>query len=400
MPSGILSRGVFAHAPFAVIEIDLRKTRDLIKSPDISFDDDTSWDQALVRSLTNSLEILDLNAAARSILLSHEKPALEHVSHIIPETLEKPFVRGLLRLLNGLSFSMEGILKSPDGSLFPAHISGWKNGQSGQQDRAILGITKLHQSRDSETFNVLGDIAHAGRISMLGEMTASISHEVNQPLGSIVTSAEAGLRWLSHEQPNLGEVRTLLERIANSGRRAGNIIAALKGLARNTKPDRKAVDIAALIDEAVLILRSDLSHRQIALRLELAPDLVPVWIDRTQILQVLVNLVTNAAQAMADGQAWNRTLAIRARKDQRRVTVEVEDSGPGVDPKVRERLFESFYTTKIGGVGMGLAICRSIIEAHGSTIELQSSQYLGAQFSFSLPTEPDADGLAARPLLA
>ncbi|WP_416067225.1 sensor histidine kinase [Rhizobium sp. ZK1] len=355
-------------------------------------DGDRCYDHASVCALTNSADVLDLNSAAQSIIALDGKEAPERVSHIIPEKLQKPFAKGLVALLHGKSFSMEGTVKSADGTDFPAHITGWSDIRPGDSDQVIIGITKLDQSRNNEKADILGDLAHTARIAMLGEMTASISHEVNQPLGSIVTSAEAGLRWLNHETPNLDEVRALLERIVASGRRAGDIISALKGLARNTRPERDAVDIAALIDEAVLILRSDLNRRQIGLRLELSPDLPPVWIDRTQILQVVVNLVTNAAQAMADGQAWNRTLAIRARESQKRVVLEVEDSGPGVDPKVRERLFESFYTTKTTGIGMGLAICRSIVEAHGSKIELQSSPYLGARFSFTLGIEPNADG--------
>lgn len=389
MDSEILSHGAFSLAPLAMIRLDLRKTRDLVADRKISLDGDQCYDNASVCALTNSVDILDLNSAAHSIVALDGKATPERVSHIIPEKLQKPFAKGLVALLHGKSFSIEGTVKSADGMDFPAQITGWIDTRSGGSDEVMIGITKLDQPRDSEKAAILGDLAHAARIAMLGEMTASISHEVNQPLGSIVTSAEAGLRWLNHETPNHAEVRALLERIVASGRRAADIISSLKSLARNTKPERDAVDVAGLIDEAVLILRSDLNRRQIALRLEISRDLPQVRIDRTQILQVIVNLVTNAAQAMADGQAWNRTLAIRARESQQRVVLEVEDSGPGVDPKVRERLFESFYTTKTTGTGMGLAICRSIVEAHGSKIEFQSSPYLGARFSFTLGTEPN-----------
>ncbi len=390
MDSETLSHGAFSLAPLAMIRLDLKRTRNLVADRKISLEGDQCYDNASVCALTNSVDILDLNGAAHSIVSLDGKAPPERVSHIIPEQLQKPFAKGLVALLHGKSFSMEGTVKSADGMDFPAQITGWIDARPSGSDVVMIGITKLDQPRDSEKAAILGDLAHAARIAMLGEMTASISHEVNQPLGSIVTSAEAGLRWLNHETPNLAEVRALLERIVASGRRAADIISSLKGLARNTKPERDAVDVAGLIDEAVMILRSDLKRRQIALRLEICRDLPPVWIDRTQILQVIVNLVTNAAQAMADGQAWNRTLAIRARESQQGVVLEVEDSGPGVDPKVRERLFESFYTTKTTGTGMGLAICRSIVEAHGSEIELQSSQYLGARFSFTLGNEPNA----------
>lgn len=391
MDSEILSHGAFSLAPLAIIRLDLSKTRDLVADKKISLDGDQSYDTASVCALTNSVDILDLNSAAQSIIALDVEITPGRVSHIIPEKMQKPFARGLVALLHGKSFSVEGTVKSAGGMVFPAQITGWIDSRPGESDQVMIGITKLDPPRDNEKAGFLGDLAHAARIAMLGEMTASISHEVNQPLGSIVTSAEAGLRWLNHDTPDLDEVRALLERIVASGRRAGNIISALKGLARNTEPEREAVDITALIDEAVLILRSELNRRQIGLRLEIAPDLPRVWIDRTQLLQVVVNLVQNAAQAMSDGLAWNRTLAIRARGTQQGVILEVEDSGPGVDPKVRERLFESFYTTKPTGIGMGLAICRSIVEAHGSTIELQSSAFLGARFSFTLGVEPDTD---------
>ncbi|MEK1897694.1 MAG: ATP-binding protein [Rhizobium sp.] len=378
--------GAFSVAPFGLIKLDVGKTRTLATEKRISVDDEHCYDLSSVCALTNSVAVLAANHAAQSMLSLEGRPFSERISHIIPEKLQKPFAKGLVSLLHGKSFEFEGILKAADGVEFQAHISGWAEADGSSPDQAMLSVTKLqhHHGDDALKTGILSDLAHAARISMLGEMTAAISHEVNQPLGSIVTSAEAGLRWLNHEQPDLDEVRTLLERIVNSGRRAGNIVSTLNGLARNTKPERSPVEVARLIDEAVLILRPDLNRRQIGLRLEISPDLPTVLIDRTQILQVIVNLVTNAAQAMADGQAWNRTLAVRARETRGRVTMEVEDSGPGVDPKVRQKLFESFYTTKASGIGIGLAICRSIIEAHGSKIQLQSSQFLGARFSFDL----------------
>lgn len=375
----------FSVAPFGLIDLDIRKTRSLAIEKRISIDDERCYDLSSICALTNSVAVLAANEAAQSVLSLAGRPLPERISHIVPEKLQKAFAKGLVSLVHGKSFVLEGRLKAADGAEFQALISGWAQAATSAVDHATLSIAKLEDySEDTVKTGILSDLAHAARISLLGELTASISHEVNQPLGSIVTSAEAGLRWLNHEQPNLGEVRTLLERIVNSGRRAGNVVSTLNGLARNTKPERNPVEVARLIDEAVMILRSDLNRRQIGLSLEISSDLPAVSIDRTQILQVIVNLVTNAAQAMADGQAWNRTLAIRARETRGRVTIEVEDSGPGVDPKVREKLFESFYTTKASGIGIGLAICRSIIEAHGSKIDLHSSHFLGARFSFDL----------------
>ncbi len=250
--------GAFSVAPFGLIKLDVRKTRTLATEKRISVDDERCYDLSSVCALTNSVAVLAANHAAQSMLSLEGRPFSERISHIIPEELQKPFAKGLVSLLHGKSFEFEGILKAADGVEFQAHISGWAEADGSSPDQAMLSVTKLQHryGDDALKTGILSDLAHAARISMLGEMTASISHEVNQPLGSIVTSAEAGLRWLNHEQPNLDEVRTLLERIVNSGRRAGNIVSTLNGLARNTKPERNPVEVARLIDEAMLILRS------------------------------------------------------------------------------------------------------------------------------------------------
>lgn len=387
MNSSNTERSVFSKAPFGVIKLDIQKTRAFAARMRLRVDNQGSFDHPIVCAVTNSVVLIDANTVATAILTLEGQPIPDRISHIIPDALQRAFATGLLSLLNGDSFVVEGILRAADGVDFAAVASAWIEDRDLSHSYALLSITKIqhrHQN-EHEKAGILSELAHEARISMLGEMTASISHEVNQPLGSIVTSAEAGLRWLNQAEPDVDEIRASLERIASSGRRAGDIISTLKGMARNTKPERNPVELSALIDEAVIILRADLTRRQVDLRLEIGPDLPLVFIDRTQILQVIVNLSTNAAQAMADGQAWNRTLVIRAREHgKQQVLIDVEDSGPGVDPSVRERLFETFYTTKTSGVGMGLPICRSIVEAHGSKLELQSSPYLGARFSFTL----------------
>jgi signal transduction histidine kinase len=307
----------------------------------------------------------------------------------LPKGAETAFVDGLFHIFEGKgAFSAGATIRLKNGDKQHVHLSIWPS--DGGAPPALIGIAVTNVQAGSVAGDaredLRGALAHAARISMLGEMTASIAHEVNQPLSSIVTNAEAGLRWLNREPPDLVEVKTILERIVRSGNRAADVVTAMRSLARNAEPQRSAVCLNTLIGEASQLLRSELTKRQVALKLELAADSPETLIDRTQILQVVVNLALNAAQAMADGQAWNRTLVIRTRFDRGSVAVvEVEDSGPGVDPAARERLFETFYTTKESGVGLGLGICRSIVEAHGSVIELESSAHLGARFSFRLP---------------
>ena len=379
---------VMNASPLGLIALDVAGTRDLLidlraRSPQVTYD------QRTICALTNSASISGMNTAAKAMLALRGQPLPDRIARLLPDNLRRQFAEGLTGLVDGTAdMHLEGRLQSADGSDFAAVLSGWKGTNTGTTPRVWISIT---HTQTFDTVNareaLLGELAHSARVAMLGEMTASIAHEVNQPLSSIVTSAEAGLRWLDRDAPDLEEVKTLLRRIVSSGNRAGQIVSALRGMATNAKPSRTAVSVAALIEETTLIIGAELARQQVGLRVEVTADLPDVLADRTQILQVIVNLATNAAQAMADGQAWNRTLAIRAHLvEECRVVIEVEDSGPGVDPAVREKLFQSFYTTKGSGMGMGLAICRSIIEAHNSEIQLKSSPYLGARFSFFLET--------------
>lgn len=347
-------------------------------------------DERLMCALINASVIAGVNEAATRMFGADTDSAQGlPIATKLPKGATKAFVEGLFHIFEGKGiFSAGATIRLKNGDKQHVHLSIWPSDGGAPPVFIGIAVTNIHGSiatGDAEE-DLRGELAHAARISMLGEMTASIAHEVNQPLSSIVTNAEAGLRWLDREPPDLVEVKSILERIVRSGNRAADVVAAMRSLARNAKPQRSAVCLNSLIGEASLLLRSELTKRQVALKLELAAVSPETLIDRTQILQVVVNLALNAAQAMADGQAWNRMLVIRTRFDRGSVAVvEVEDSGPGVDPAVRERLFETFYTTKESGMGVGLGICRSIIEAHGSVIKLESSIHLGARFSFRLP---------------
>ncbi len=343
-------------------------------------------------TLGNACLIAEANPSACA-LLQIEDPAaiaMEPIASVLPEDSLKDFADGLYRLSRGQNaIAYDGSLTTVGGGEHQVAFNLWQSNGDISPNDIYLGFSSLRErvSLEQTKDGLQNDLARSARISLLGEMTASIAHEVNQPLGTIVTSAEAGLRWLSKEEPDVAEVKLLLERIAKNGKRAADVIATMRAMASNKKSERLPIDINSIIEETVLLLRTDFAKRQVTLRLDLSLTLPLVKADKTQILQVIVNLALNAAQAMSDGQAWNRTLCIRTRQGGGDVIVEVEDSGPGIDPHIRERLFESFFSTKETGIGMGLAICRSIIEAHGSRIELQSTPHLGARFSFGLPAE-------------
>ena len=209
------------------------------------------------------------------------------------------------------------------------------------------------------------ELAHVTRITTLGELTASIAHEVNQPLAAIVTNGAACLRWLAPQPPDLAEARGAVECMISDGHRASEVIQRLRALCQKTDPQKTRLDINDVIEEALLLVQREvLDHRVVLLR-DLAPALTPVLGDRVQLQQVIINLVMNGMEAMADVTDRPRDLLIRShQRAPNQVLVTVQDSGIGIEPQNADRLFGSFYTTKPGGMGMGLSISRSIIEAH------------------------------------
>ncbi len=231
------------------------------------------------------------------------------------------------------------------------------------------------------------EFAHAARISVLGELAASIAHEVNQPLTALAANGEAGLRWLNRPEPNLAEAIEAMRSIVADSRRAGDIILRIRAMAARRVPRRVVLSLHDVIDEALLFVRHELQSKNVAVSLDLAPSLPPVLADRTQLQQVIVNLAINAVQAMNQAGTAHRIISIStAPAEAGGLTFTLEDSGPGIAPEHLNRLFESFFTTKESGMGMGLAICRSIIEGYGGKLRAETgSAYGGARFSFTLP---------------
>jgi PAS domain S-box-containing protein len=227
------------------------------------------------------------------------------------------------------------------------------------------------------------ELARVSRITSLGALTASIAHEINQPLASLRMNAGAGLRWLRAEPPNLEEVRQGLERIRMDGARAGEVIERIRALARKAPVKVDPLDLNEAIREVITLTRSEIIHNRIALRTQLA-ELAPTQGDKVQLQQVILNLILNAIEAMGDDES--RDLLIETREnDGRNILVSVSDSGPGLDPATVDRIFEPFYSTKQGGMGIGLSICRTIIEAHEGRIWVQQNNGRGSTFQFTLP---------------
>jgi len=233
------------------------------------------------------------------------------------------------------------------------------------------------------------ELAHVTRVTTLGELAASIAHEVNQPLAAIVADADASLNWLAAPRPDLERVREALEAIAMDGHRAAEVIQRIRQLATKSAPRKDPVNVNDVVHDVLPLARAELRHHDVSLVLQLAPELPGVLGDRVQLLQVSLNLIMNAIQAMAPVTGRPRELTIRSEMhDRDRVRLTVQDTGVGIDAKHRDELFSAFFTTKPGGMGMGLTISRSIVEAHGGQLWTTPNEPHGAIFHFSLPVGP------------
>jgi PAS domain S-box-containing protein len=234
------------------------------------------------------------------------------------------------------------------------------------------------------------ELAHANRVATMGQVTSSIAHEVNQPITAAVTYALAARRWLNAEPPNFHEVDEALALIVKEGNRAGEVVGRIRALIRKAPARTDAIGINDAVLEVVALTRTEATNNSVAVRTQLAEGLPPVRGDRVQLQQVLLNLIINAIEAMRDVGEKERELLISTRHQPDGVSVEVRDSGPGFTTAVLERVFEAFYTTKADGLGLGLSICRSIIEAHDGRLWARPSVPRGAVFEFTVPAHPDS----------
>ena len=230
------------------------------------------------------------------------------------------------------------------------------------------------------------DLAHMNRLTTMGELTASIAHEINQPLAAIVTQSEAALRFLNRDDPDLDEARDSLSSIMADGMRAGEVIRGLRALAGKSGPQLTRLDLDDVIRQVLALARGELLRHAVVLRTDLAMDDRPVTGDRVQLQQVLLNLIMNGVEAMRGVTERTRELTVSSMlAEPSGVLVAIKDTGAGLDPAVAERMFQPFFTTKSDGLGMGLAICRSIVEAHGGRLWVSPRAPHGADVRFTVP---------------
>jgi signal transduction histidine kinase len=253
-------------------------------------------------------------------------------------------------------------------------------------ERQVRARTKELEHRNEALAKARSELAHVARVTSLGVLTASIAHEVNQPLAAIAANGESSLHWLTRDEPDIEKVQLLTKRVVAEARRASEIIGRIRDMTSQRAPEQKLLSIDDVINESLSFLHHELQEKGIIVSLDLTRELPQIAGDRTQLQQVIVNLTINAVQAMTQLAPADRRISVGTMlSDPETVCCSIEDSGPGIDPEHLPRLFDSFFTTKDNGMGMGLAICQSIVEAHGGRIRADNNSTLGgARFSFDL----------------
>ena len=284
-------------------------------------------------------------------------------------------------------YDIEYRIIRPDGGTRWIHARGTlirdEHGKAYRASGIAEDITETKNSQEALT-KAQVELAHVARVGTLGEMTASIAHEINQPLGAVVNSASACLRWLDAHK--LEEARRSASRVIAEGHRAGEIIGRIRALAKKAPPRKDWLDVNETIHEVIALAQSGVQRNGVALETQLSDDVPLILADRIQLQQVILNLMMNAIEAMSGAGEGPRELWVSSEKvESTDVLIAVRDSGPGLDPKSLDHLFDAFYTTKPEGLGMGLAISRSLIEAHGGRLWATANAPHGAVFQFTLP---------------
>ena len=254
---------------------------------------------------------------------------------------------------------------------------------------AELAAAREREAADqAHTASMQAELARVARLTTMGEMAASIAHEINQPLTAVVTNANAGLRWLKGPPPNLDEARAAFKRIVDAGGHGSDIIGTIRTMLKKGTQQKTELGINELIFDVMTLVRGELQIHNVSVQTELVDDLPHVVADRIQLQQVILNLIMNAVEAMVAVTDRPRVLCIRSEKHEPAgVLVTVEDSGTGIDLEDVDRVFEAFFTKKAEGMGMGLSICRSIVEAHGGRISASRAHPHGSAFQVVLPTD-------------
>jgi signal transduction histidine kinase len=342
------------------------------------------------------VQILDVNEAAIRLLGAREKTqAISSLrNYLLPETTDS-FREMLCAMFDGEhSFEYETAIRTADDERRAILMAATLPPERDSYRNVLISVLDITESERAQRAleQAQSALAHVSRISTLGELTASIAHEVNQPLAAIVTNGEACLRWLNRVPPDLGEARACVEHSVAEGRRAGAVVQRLRNLARRADPQVVALDVNGVIEEVALLVGREAAEHGVALRLDLGSSLPPLRIDRIQLQQILINLTINAMHAMETVTDRPRQVMVESREQwPSSIRISVRDQGSGIAADAMPRLFDAFFTTRQEGIGLGLSICRSIVESHGGRIWAENNADHGATFHILLAAAKDEE---------
>ena len=321
------------------------------------------------------------------------KPSVELIlQRVHPE--DAPLVKRIIERASqdGKDFDFEHRLLMPDGSVKYVHVVAHALSDESRSIEfvgAVMDVTA--QKRAGETLRrAQADLARVSRVTTMGELTASLAHEVNQPIAAAVTNANICLRWLGRDHPDVEEARAAASRIVKDATRAAEIISRIRLLFKKGTPERELIDVNEIIREMIVLLWSEATRYNILVRTELAADLPRVMGDRVQLQQVLMNVMMNAIDAMKDVDGTRELIMKSQRAENEQLMVSVSDTGVGLPPRQADQIFNAFFTTKPYGTGMGLSISRSIVESHGGRLWAADNTPRGASFCFTLATKAEA----------
>jgi signal transduction histidine kinase len=271
-----------------------------------------------------------------------------------------------------------------------AMVASWVSSSKKKSEEALKETRDQLEARVSERTAALmktqSELTHLSRVLSMGELTASIAHEIKQPLTAVVAHGDACLEWLSAEPPNLDKARHSAERIIQEGTRAGALLSRIRAIFKKDNPSKHWIDINEMVQDLMVLLRDEALRRKISIRTELDPDLPRVEVDRVQLQQVVLNLVMNGMDAIGSAANSENVLLIKSEKvSESELVVSVEDTGAGLTPENADRIFDTFFTTKAQGIGMGLSISRSIVESHEGRLWATPRPGGGTIFQFTVP---------------
>ncbi|MBB5711818.1 sensor histidine kinase [Sphingomonas xinjiangensis] len=384
-------RSVFDGTAMGFLEIDLSNMRAMLAELSDEVEEliaQVEEDTSIVRRALEVTPTLDLNEkACRMLGIDRGSAVGSPLGRWCSDESLEAWNRNLLAYLRGdESYETETVIRREDGSDLDVLLSCAFPKAPDEEVIVVVGLVDISQriAKERELAKAQADLAHAARVATLGELMASIAHEVNQPLAAVVANGNAALRWLSRAEPNVEETRLAISRIMGEATRASEIIARTRRMAVKDNSSRTRFCVNHMIEEAVEITSRQTSALGASLSLSLAPVMPPLLADRIQLQQVMINLIVNAAQAMEGQPDGSRRITVRSYSCDAGQMLEVADTGPGFADK-GDRIFEAFFTTKRDGMGMGLSVAKSIVEAHGGRIMALPHIGGGTVFRVKLP---------------